>query len=74
MKFLEFITSMFLLYSTSLNLVKGKPSDEEKNDCTKLYNFKNGSSIDMDDICCKENVGIGVVECDDEGYVKVYSR
>jgi len=70
MKYLIFVAYLFLIFKTSSYLVFGQTINKEKNDCTKLYNFLNGDSIDYDNSCCNV-VGI---ECDDEGYIKNFDN
>lgn len=65
MKFLIFVASLFLIYELSFNLVIGQTVNNEKSDCTKLYNFLKGNSEDYANSCCGNNG----VDCDNEGYI-----
>jgi len=55
MKFGNFVPLLFLIYETSFYLVMGQTINEEKNDCTKLYNFLYGDNklYSMEDCCSK---------------------
>jgi len=65
MKFGNFSTILFIIIEISFNFVKGKAITEEKNDCTKFYNFKRGDNkIYSIDECCSENA----VTCEN-GYI-----
>jgi len=72
MNFGNFITFLYLIYEISFNLVIGQAINNEKNDCTKLYNFLRGDSIDYSIESCCNNVP-GVV-CDDEGYITIFTK
>jgi len=67
MKLGSFISLSFLLlvYETFFCLVSGQSCNEDKNDCTKLYNFLRGDhEIYSSNDCCAEK---GIV-CED-GYI-----
>jgi len=69
MKFLKFVTSLFLIYELSFYLVRGQRINNEKGDCTKLFNFLNGDSKDYANNCCLDTQEF-ILSCDDEGYIK----
>jgi len=55
MKFGKFSSFLFLTYEASFYLVRGKANTEEKNDCTKFYNFiKENNKIYSVNDCCSE--------------------
>jgi len=65
MKFCFFSIYLFLIIEISFNLVKGLAITEEKNDCTKFYNFIRGDNkIYFKEECCKEKS----ITCED-GYI-----
>jgi len=66
MRFENFILYLFLIYVTSFYMVTGQTVNEEKSDCTKYYNFKNGDTKDYGDSCCSD---LGI-RCND-GYISV---
>jgi len=68
---LNFITILFLIYETSIYLVKGQTISKGKNDCTKLYNFIFGDSNVYDNGCCTQDAR---VVCDNEGYITYYFK
>jgi len=70
MYFEKFIVLLFLIYETSFYMVIGQMINEEKSDCTKLYNFLNGDSQDYSLDCCSDNPK---VKCDNEGYITYFS-
>jgi len=64
MKYLKFVTFLFIIYETSFYLVKGQTSNKEKNDCTKLMNFINNDVLNYDDNrCCLHK---SVIKCENE--------
>ena len=72
MNFLSFKIYVFLIYETSLYLVKGQTMNAEKSDCTKLYDFLYGdTNKDYKDSCC---TGFKEVTCDNEGFITVFSK
>jgi len=70
MNILKFFVSLLLIYETSFYMVKGQTIDNEKTDCTKLYNFLNGDSGDYANSCCTADG----IECDNDGYIKYFKR
>jgi len=72
MKFGKFIVLFFLIYETSFYLVRAQMNNEEKNDCTKLYNYINGDSKVYDNSCCSDQ-DISLM-CDDEGYITKFYK
>jgi len=64
MKFGNFI---ILLYLISFYLVIGETINEEKSDCSKLYNFINGDDKDYSNNCCSDTG----VKCD-SGYITYF--
>ena len=66
MKFEYFILYLFLIYGAFFYLVAGQTVNEEKSDCTKLYNFMNGDNKDYGDSCCSD---LGI-KCNN-GYITV---
>jgi len=68
MKILRYVVSLFIIYETSFYFVIGQIVDNKKTDCTILYNFLNGDSIDYANNCCigENNFEIS---CDNEGYI-----
>jgi len=71
MKVLNFIAILFLIYETSFYLVKGQTVGQEKNDCTKIYNFMFIDKNIYDNNCCFQDARI---ECDNEGYITKFSN
>jgi len=69
MKFLRFVVSLFLLFEISIYLVTCETVNNEKSDCTKLYNFLKGDSNDYADSCCLESG----IECE-EGYITTFTK
>jgi len=59
---------LFSVYETFYHLVIGQTINNEKSDCTKLYNFFKGDSNDYANRCCTEN-SVYHIECDSEGYI-----
>jgi len=56
MRFRKLVSLLCITYETSLYLVEGQTIDEEKNDCTKLYNFVRGDNeIYSSEDCCSES-------------------
>jgi len=54
MNFESFISFLFLIYET-FYLVKGQIINEEKNDCTKFYNYIRGDKETYSvEECCSE--------------------
>jgi len=73
MIFRKIVVFLFLIYETCFSLVTGKTNNQEKNDCTKLYNFINGDSNYYDnEICCSSKVN--GIECDYEGNFITFER
>jgi len=71
MKFGKFVVLLFLLYENSFYIVTGQTINEEKNDCTKFYNFINGDSLDYDiKSCCS----LSEINCDYEGHIISFER
>jgi len=55
MKFESFVAILYLIYET-FYLVKGQVINEEKNDCTKLYNYIRGDNKTYSiEECCSED-------------------
>jgi len=69
MKFTKFVASLFLIYESSFNLVKGQINNNEKSDCTKLLNFLNGDVLDHSSVCCSK----AGIRCDNNGYITSFS-
>jgi len=46
-------------------VVAGQKINNEKTDCTKIYNLVNGDSKNYANSCCSDGI-----ECDNEGYIK----
>jgi len=68
MKFRNFVLFLFLIYETFFYLVTGK-TNEEKNDCTKFFNFmlKDNKDYSSEDCCLKQGIRI---HCED-GYITI---
>jgi len=64
MKIRQFFTFLFLMYGPFLYLVKGQ------SDCTILYNYIKGDSIDYSNKCCSDPG----INCDNEGYITKFSK
>jgi len=72
MTLLKFVIFLFLIYETSFYLVKGQTIVQEKNDCTKLYNYLlETDQYYNDSVCCSNNENI---LCDNEGYIIKYLK
>jgi len=69
MKFLKFISSLFIIYETSISFVNGQ-TDEQKTDCTKLLNYIYENSEDYSNNCCSSD---GVM-CDSDGNVTKFRK
>jgi len=70
MKFGIFLTFLFLIYETSFYLVSGQTNDN-RSDCTKLYNFLKGDDVDYANNCCTNTPGLN---CDNEGFITTFNR
>jgi len=56
MKFESYISLLYIIIETFFYLVTGQIINEEKNDCTKYYNFIRGDEKDyLIDDCCSEH-------------------
>jgi len=71
MRILRFEAYLFLIYETFFYLTIGQTINKEKSDCTILYNYINGDSKDYANICCSSFEY--PVDCDDEGYITIFS-
>jgi len=69
MKFGEFIPFLYLIYQSTFYLVIGQTVNNEKSDCTKLYNVINGDSKNYGNKCCSNKL----IKCNNEGYIKLFS-
>jgi len=70
MKFLSFLTYLFLIYETIIYLVKGQEYNFNlRNDCTKIYNYLNGDSNQYDTKSCCTEETLAVIKCDANGYI-----
>jgi len=65
MIFGKFLVLLFFICEFSFYLVRGQTNNQEKSDCTKIYNIVNGDSKNYYDNCCKDNG----IKCDNEGYI-----
>jgi len=65
MKFKFLVVVLFLIYEISFYLVKGQ-TIEEKNDCTKYYNFiyKNHRDYSIEECCSSSEINC------ENGYIK----
>jgi len=72
MKNLRIISYLFIIYETFFNLVIGQATNNNEDDCDKLYKFLNGSSGEYLYTCCDDtNLQI---KCDFEGSITYFSR
>jgi len=69
MKFLSFVAYLLLIFDTSFYLVIGQAVNNEKSDCTKLYNFLKGDTNDYANNCC----GSPGIQCD-KGYITFFNK
>jgi len=67
MKFGKFVVFLFLIYEAFFYLAIGQTINNDKTDCTKLYNYINGNFENYSNNCCGKEY---VEKCDDEGYIK----
>jgi len=71
----KFVVFLFLIYETSFYLVMGQTISEERNDCTKFYNFINGGFEYYDnEICCSGSDFFFGIDCDYEGNFISFER
>jgi len=71
MKFINFVSFLLLIYEASFYLVIGQTINNEKNDCTKLYNFaRKDNKVYAIGECCSEPG----IRCSDTGYITNIER
>jgi len=71
MKFIRTIISLILIYGIPFHSVKGQVNNNEKSDCTKLYNFLKNDNQDYGNSCC---VGHKEVTCNNDGYITSFHK
>jgi len=71
MNFRKIVAFFFFFFETSIYLVRGKTSKEDKSDCTKLLNYLKGNSKEYENNCCTND---GDIRCNDNGNIIYFRR